>query len=269
MMPSAGQPDSPDAGVSVEVTDHIATIEIRNPSRRNAIGVPIARRIVQICRDVEADPDVGGIIIQGAGGNFCSGGDRSELAAASADPLTNENMARVSAIYDAFVEFGTVGLPTVAAVRGAAVGAGLNLALSADVRIVADDARLLPGFIPNGFHPGGGHMLLLHRAAGPDASAAIGMLGAAVSGKDAARLGLAWASCPDADVQLKARELLSSIARDPDLARHAKRSYIAQTRSGSIDWRAALGVERVAQSWSFARAGRHASADPTASSSAE
>lgn len=243
-------------GIAVTVVGHIGILTINSPGTRNAINLDIARDLIEACRDLERDQTVGGIIIQGAGGYFCSGGDRQDLSAASKDPLSNENMARISTIYDSFVMFGSLGVPTVAAVRGGAVGAGLNLALAADVRVVSHTARLTPGFIPNGFHPGGGHMHLLHRAAGPDTAAALGMMGVAISGERAAQIGLAWSSHPDDQVEAAALALLDAIARDPDLARYAKHSYLAQTRTAGTSWATAVSIERVAQMWSFARAGR-------------
>ncbi|MFI6369164.1 enoyl-CoA hydratase-related protein [Nocardia sp. NPDC050630] len=241
--------------VHVHIDNGIATIELNNPDRRNAIDVEMAGELVDVCETVDNSLEIGGVVIQGAGGQFCSGGDRDDLDAATRAPLETTNFDRISVLYNAFVRVGGLQVPTVAAVRGAAVGAGLNLALAADLRVLATNARLIPGFVRLGFHPGGGHMHLLHRAAGPDTAAAMGMLGVALEGADAQRAGLAWTVCADEDVEANARALLATAAADPELARFAKKSYIAQTRSAAIDWPTALNVERVAQLWSFARAG--------------
>ncbi len=246
--------------VTTTVADGVAVIELNNPARRNAIDVACARALVAACDAVDADPAVGAAVIRGAGGHFCSGGDRDDLDAATRAPLDTANLDRISALYDAFVRVGALAVPTVAAVRGAAVGAGLNLALAADLRVVAHDAKLVPGFVRIGFHPGGGHMHLLHRAAGPDAAAALGMLGLAISGTRAAEIGLAWEACDDADVESRAAALLAAAATDPELARHTKASYLAETRSASMDWPTALRIERVPQLWSFGRAGARAAA---------
>lgn len=242
--------------VDVAVDERVATITIVNEEHRNALDAGIAKDLVQVCGDLERDPDVGGAVLRGAGGYFCAGGDRSELATAAQAPLTTENMGRISAIYDAFVRFGHLGIPTVAAIRGGAVGAGLNLALAADVRIVSTTAQLVPGFTRIGYHPGGGHLHLLHRAAGADASAAMGLMGASIDGRRAAEIGMVWEACEDGEVENRALELLRPIAADPDLARHIKNSYLLQTRTAGISWQAALQVERGPQMWSFARSAR-------------
>ena len=91
--------------------------------------------------------------------------------------------------------------------RGAAVGAGLNLALATDLRIVSRTARLLPGFAQIGIHPGGGHFTLLNRVAGREAAAALGLFGEEVDGDRAVALGLAWAAYDDGDVQDRALAL--------------------------------------------------------------
>jgi enoyl-CoA hydratase len=241
--------------VSLTIEDGLATIELASPDTRNAIDVAMANELVAVCDSVDSNATVGGVVLHG-GSAFCSGGDRADLRAASAAPLDDASFDRISALYDAFVRFGALQVPTVAAIRGAAVGAGLNLVLAADVRVVADDAKLVPGFMRIGLHPGGGHMHLIHRAAGPDAAAAMGMLGAPISGSDAYRIGMAWSVHPDDQVLDCARALLSAVAADPALARKAKQSYLAETRSAAMDWATGLSIERVPQLWSFARLAR-------------
>lgn len=85
-----------------------------------------------------------------------------------------------STVYGSFARVGELEVPTVAAVRGAAVGAGTNLFMAADLRIVADDARLLAGFLRIGIHPGGGFFTLAGRLAGREAAAALGLFSQAI-----------------------------------------------------------------------------------------
>src|SRR5207249_9322010 len=138
-----------------------------------------------------------------------------------------------------------------AAVRGAAVGAGLNLALAADLRIVARDARLISGFARIGVHPGGGHFGLLTRAAGRQAAAAMGLFGCEVSGDRAVSLGLAWQAVDDAEVDAVAFDLARRAAADPPLAREMVASLRRQ--DGWPSWDAGVAIERAPQLWSFRR----------------
>lgn len=239
--------------VHVTLDESIAVIELDNPERRNAIDLATATELVEACESVDRDPSVGAVVLRGVGGYFCSGGDRRVLARSGQAPLSKRNFDDISLLYQSFTRVGEVTVPTVAAVRGGAVGAGLNLALAADVRVVARDATLTPGFLDIGLHPGGGHMHLLSHFGGPQTAAAVGMLGATIDGARAAELGLAWEAVADADVEDRSIELVRAISRDPDLARQAKRSLTLQTRSPGIGWAAAVQVERVAQLWSFGR----------------
>src|SRR5699024_5124420 len=104
---------------------------------------------------------------------------------AGADPVEDGAYRDLETVYAAFTTVGEIGLPTVAAVRGAAVGAGINLALATDLRVVSRTARLLPGFDRIGIHPGGGHLSLLHRVAGREVAAGMGLFGEEVSGERA------------------------------------------------------------------------------------
>jgi enoyl-CoA hydratase len=144
-------------------------------------------------------------------------------------------------------------VPTIAAVRGAAVGAGINLMLAADLRIVADDARLISGFLRIGLHPGGGHFGLLAGRAGAEAAAAAGLFGEEISGLRAVQLGLAWEALPSEHVDERAAELARRPARDPQLARKATASLRIELGPPRLPWAAALEVERGAQLWSLRR----------------
>jgi enoyl-CoA hydratase len=141
----------------------------------------------------------------------------------------------------------------VAAVRGAAVGAGLNLALATDLRIVSRTARLLPGFAQIGIHPGGGHFTLINRVAGREAAAALGLFGDEVDGERAVSLGLAWAAYDDAAVQDEAMAIAGRVARDPALARRMVASFRRETAPGGLPWDVSVELERSPQMWSLRR----------------
>lgn len=136
---------------------------------------------------------------------------------------------------------------------GAAVGAGINLMLATDPRIVARDARLLAGFLRIGLHPGGGFFTLAARTAGREATAAMGLLGEEIDGTRAAEIGLAWRAVDDADVEDDALALAAVPARDPDLAREAARSFRTETGPPGLAWDAAVEFERATQMWSQRR----------------
>lgn len=241
--------------VGVDVAEGLAVLTLHNETRRNAITVALADALVAACERVDADASVGAAVVVGGGGYFCSGGDRAELAAICDDPTSSTSVQLTTRIYDAFLRVGALSMPTLAAVRGGALGAGLNLALATDVRVVADDATLASGFLRLGVHPGGGHFGMLTQAVGAGA-AALGLLGQPIDGRRAVELGLAWEAVPDVEVEQRARELARYAAGDPELARACKASYVQESRAPGLAWSAAVQMERAPQLWSFARKGR-------------
>lgn len=144
-------------------------------------------------------------------------------------------------------------VPTVAAVRGSAVGAGMNMLLAADLRIVARDARLICGFLKRGLHPGGGHFVILSRLIGREAAAAMALFGEEINGDKAVELGLAWESVDDAAVEDLALELAGRVAADPELARVAVGNFRTEVVNGAVGWDVATQYERPAQMWSMRR----------------
>lgn len=234
------------------VTDGVAVITLDAPHRRNALTPQMAADLVAALDEADADDSVGATIISG-GASFCAGADRAVLERAAADPAEDVSFRLIEGIYDAFVRVGSVKTPTIAAVRGAAVGAGMNLMLAPDLRIVARDARLLSGFARIGVHPGGGHHVLLHRTAGREAAAAMSVFGQEINGARAEQLGMAWAALDDADVEPVAFEVASTAARDPALSRRMVASFRRQAAQGGLPWEIGVEVERSAQMWSFRR----------------
>lgn len=226
-----------------EIADGIATITLDAPERRNALDGAMAEACAAMIAACGRDPAVGAIVLTGAPPAFCAGAVRDVLARAG-DPADDEARRELDAIYDLFLVLGDATVPTVAAVNGAAVGAGLNLALAADVCVAASDAALISGFARIDLHPGGGHMHLLRRRAGASAAAAIGLLDQQVDGRRAVELGLAWAHAPADEVLDRARELVRAAADDPARARLATRTL---RRGGDDGWAAQVEAERGAQ----------------------
>lgn len=238
--------------VRYTVSEGIATITLDAPERRNALSVEMSRELIDAARTAEGDDAVGAVIVTG-GQHFCAGAVRGVLADVGRDPVKDTAYRGLETVYSAFTTIGTIGLPTIAAVRGAAVGAGLNLAMATDLRIVSTTARLLPGFAQIGIHPGGGHLSLLHRTAGRETAAAMGLFGEEVRGDQAVERGLAWAAVDDASVEQTARDTAATVAADPQLARRLVQSFRRETAPGGLPWEVAVEVERSPQMWSLRR----------------
>lgn len=241
--------------VTLEKQDGVALLTIDSPEVKNALTPEMALELARLCDEVDADSSLGAAIVTGAGGTFCSGADRRRWIPSS-DQAEDATFKEAGAVYGAFTRVGRLQVPTIAAVRGAAVGAGMNLLLATDLRIVAEDARLLAGFLKIGLHPGGGFFTIAGRTAGREATAAMGLFSEEIDGARAKEIGLAWDAVPDSEVEKRAFDLARTAARDPELAREAVRSFRTELGPPGIGWDAALHFERATQMWSQRRRNR-------------
>jgi enoyl-CoA hydratase len=216
----------------------------------------MSRELLAMCDEIDADGAVGALVLRGAGGYFCSGGDRQTLAKISEDPSSIEGRRALDAIYASFRRLSEMGVVTIAALRGGAVGAGMNLAMSVHARVVAADARLASGFFALGVHPGGGHLRLLNQAVGVEATVGMALLNQTLTGIEAAARGLALEAVPDAEVEPRAMELAATAGADPELARRVVNSLHRECGPGAVPPDVSEEIEREPQLWSFARKGR-------------
>ncbi len=212
--------------VLVHIDHNVAVITINDPDRRNAVTAEISAALRSAVDDAEADEHVHALIVTGAGKAFCAGANLTALGEATEDGL------RV--IYDGFLAVANCALPTIAAVNGAAVGAGLNLALAADVRIAGPAALFDPRFQKLGIHPGGGATWMLQRAVGPQVARASLLFGMSFDAEEAVRHGLALRVAEDPVAA--ARELAAGPANAPrDVVIATKASMRATANPGFID----------------------------------
>ncbi|MDT5020292.1 MAG: enoyl-CoA hydratase [Mycobacterium sp.] len=175
--------------VLFDVADHVALITVNDPDRRNAVTDDMSRQLRAAVERAEADLDVHAVVVTGAGKAFCAGADLSALGSAAEEGLRR--------LYDGFMAVGRCTLPTIAAVNGPAVGAGLNLALAADVRIAGPNALFDARFQKLGIHPGGGATWMLHRGVGPQVARAALLFGMRFDAESAVRHGLALSITDD------------------------------------------------------------------------
>ncbi len=239
--------------LTLDRDEGIAVITMRAPERRNALTLEMAAAMIDACETIDADPAIGAVIVTGEGDYFCAGGDRGVLAQAGEDPSAPDTYEGMSTIYNAFARVGKLEPPSIAAIRGGALGAGLNLAMATDLRVLAQDATLLSGFVPIGLHPGGGHSLLLARAGNRETANALELFGQRLTGVEAVERGLAWMAVPAELVDTTARDLAAVPAADPALARRTASTMRRIAGPPAIPWEAALDLERAPQMWSMRR----------------
>lgn len=232
--------------VRSEIADGVATVTLADPDRRNALTLPMVTEIADLFDDLEADPSVGAVVVTGEPPAFCAGADLSHLSS-SADGSAETGLR---AIYEGFLRIGRSPLPTLAAVNGAAVGAGMNLALVCDVRLAGTRARFDTRFMQLGLHPGGGHTWMFRRIAGPQAVAAAVLFGDILDGAEAERVGLVWRCVPDDDLLAAAHTMAERAAAAPrELVARTKETIAAMATID--DHSEAVDRELVPQVWSL------------------
>ena len=212
--------------VLLEVDSGVALITVNDPDRRNAVTDEISAGLRLAVKKAQNDPNVHAVVVTGAGKAFCAGADLSALGAAAEDGLRR--------LYDGFLAVADCTLPTVAAVNGPAVGAGLNLALACDVRIAGPAALFDARFQKLGIHPGGGMTWMLQRAVGPQVARAALLFGMRFDADAAVSHGLALEVADDPVAA--ARRLAAGPASAPREVVTATKSTMRATSSpGSVD----------------------------------
>jgi enoyl-CoA hydratase len=232
--------------VLVSRHDTVAVITLNAPSRRNVLSADLVAALTRAYEAVEAD-DVRCVVLTGAGSAFCAGADLSTLEAAA-----EGEFGPVQDVYNGFLRVLESPLPTIGAINGPAVGAGLNLALACDVRLASPAARFDTRFAALRLHPGGGHTWLLTRAVGAQ-QAMLGCLFGEVWDADAAlERGLVAAVQPAGELVEAAVGLgLRLAGQSPDFTRR----LVATLRMAAAGHghREVLAAETEAQQWSLAQ----------------
>lgn len=195
--------------LTVEVgADHVATIELCRPPN-NFFSMDVIGGIADALTELDDDPACRSVVLCAQGKHFCAGADFSSSGGRS---YTTEEL------YAAAVRIFRAGKPVVAAVQGAAIGGGLGLALSADFRIAAPEARFSANFARLGFHQGFGLSVTLPRLVGPQAAAELLYTGRRIKGDEAVSIGIADRLVPLDELRETAHDLAREIAISAPLA---------------------------------------------------
>ncbi|UAK39405.1 enoyl-CoA hydratase/isomerase family protein [Gordonia bronchialis] len=220
--------------VDVAIADGIGYATLNRPQQMNAVTAELGRELAEAIGALGDSADVNVIVIRGAGGNFCAGGDFAEVERLRADgpdalrPLF-ENFR------DACGAVSTCPVPVVALVEGVAMAGGFELMQAADVVLVSDDARISDNHIRFGQIPGGGSTQRLPRLVGRQQALGLLLSGDRLSGLDAQRLGLAYRSWPAAEFDGEADAFVSKLAGRDRSAVTKIKSLVHQGLSKSLD----------------------------------
>jgi enoyl-CoA hydratase len=223
--------------VKSNISKNVAVVTLNDPKQRNALSLVMADEIKATLEYLVASPEVGAVVLTGSPPTFSAGVNLNELENATRNSLQR--------IYESVLAVVRCPLPTIAAINGPAVGAGLNLALACDVRITARSASFESRFIDLALHPGGGQAWMLNRLLGAQGAAATVLYGEALDGETAALRGLAWACVDDDQLMEEAVRLATRAAAAPrevvqrikaTLRRAADGSYLSEAMARDLKW---------------------------------
>ena len=230
-MSNAAQAIPSSALVLESVQDGIALLVMNRPERLNSLNSELAVALSEALGRAAGNPAVQVVVLTGAGRAFCAGGDLALIGkgrqtgnVAGLEPVLRAGMQIV-------LKMRTMPQPVIAAVNGAAAGAGANIALAADIRIAAEEASFGQNFAKVGLYPDYGGTFFLPELVGPSKAAEMFYTGDMIDARTAERLGLVNRVVPAAQLEAEVRSMALKIAQGPPIAiRAAKAALFASKR---------------------------------------
>jgi 2-(1,2-epoxy-1,2-dihydrophenyl)acetyl-CoA isomerase len=221
------------------VGDGVATIVLNRPDRRNALSDEMLAALARVLGRLETADDVGALVITGSGPAFCAGGDVKGFSARGGEGGTSGQVDPAGVAQQRELQRATVGRlhafarPVLAALPGAAAGAGLGLALAADLRIGSPRTVMTTAFAKVGLSGDYGTAWLLRHLVGPATAAELMYLSDRVDADTCLRLGLVNWLVPEAELRARTAELASRLAHGPRLAlRSMKHNLLLAGQAG-------------------------------------
>lgn len=232
----------------------VAVVTLNLPDKRNAMSDPMTTSWRQVMTELARDRRVRAVVVTGAGPAFCAGGDLSWLAG-DLDATVDTLRTKMLAFYRSWLTIKQLEIPTIAAINGPAIGAGLAVALACDIRYAAQDARLAVPFTSLGLHPGMATTWSLPDVVGPAVARDMLLTGRVVTGAEAVALGLVSAAYPADELLAAALAAADRVAAAAPIA--TKLTTLALRDGGHASFEAALAWEALAQPMTMATADLH------------
>src|SRR4029450_13133226 len=202
-----------------EAKDAIATLTLNRPERLNALGGTLRDDLYDAVLRASGDADVRVIVVTGAGKGFCSGGDVKAMNEVKEGRAERPLIDKVAPLRDrVLLAMRDAPQPVIAAVNGAAAGAGMNLALGCDIRLASTAAKFTQAFVKRGLHPDWGGTYFLPRLVGMAKACELIFTGEIIDAQEALRLGIVNAVYAPEELMPAAYELARKIAAGPPVA---------------------------------------------------
>lgn len=229
----------------IDRLDHgVVLLSLNVPKRRNAMSDELTQAWRAAIEELRGDRDVRAVVVTGEGKAFCAGGELTWLEE-SRTLTPDQSRTRMLSFYRAWLGIRSLDIPSIAALNGAAVGAGLALALACDLRYATPEAGLSMPFTSLGIHPGMASTFLLPEVAGLAVAREMLLTGRVLAGPDAVAAGLVNQIFPAERLRAEVLEIASTIATRAPIATRLTRQALAD--GGHASFEAALKWEAVAQ----------------------
>src|SRR3954451_1939222 len=193
----------------------LLTITMNRPERRNALNLEMTRGLVEAARRAAEDHEVRAVLLKGAGGTFCVGGDVKSMAEGRAALPFEAKLANLRSGMEVSRILHQMPKPVVAQFDGAAAGAGLSMGLACDLRVASSSCKITTAFAKVGFSGDYGGTYFLTQLLGSARARELYLLSPVLSAQEALALGMVTKVVPDAEVEAAARELAMSLAQGP------------------------------------------------------
>jgi 2-(1,2-epoxy-1,2-dihydrophenyl)acetyl-CoA isomerase len=214
--------------------DGIATLVMNRPDRLNALNTELATALNDALGRIAGDETIRVVVLTGAGRAFCAGGDLGALGKGHETGATHQLEPLLRAGMQMVIKMRTMPQPVIAAVNGAAAGAGMNIALAADIRIAAEEATFGQNFAKVGLFPDYGGTYFLPQLVGPSKAAELFYTGDMIDGKTALGLGLVNQVVPAAQLETEVKTLAQKLARGPSLPIRAAKKWLFASQEKEI-----------------------------------
>ncbi len=214
-------PDVLDTGTDqllCRVEDRVGIVTLNRPEARNALTMDMKQGLARVLPELAASPQVGAVLLTGAGGAFCAGGDTKMMARDGAPPSPEDRKRQLRWEHETPRLLHRMEKPTLAALPGPAAGAGLGLALACDLRILADSAFVTTAYVKLGLSGDYGTSWFLTRLVGPAKAREIMFTGDKLDAATCEALGLANRVVPGSELEKAATDLARQIAAGPPIA---------------------------------------------------
>jgi enoyl-CoA hydratase/carnithine racemase len=225
-------------------SEGVVLLTLANPDQRNAMSPAMTDAWETTITGLAADPDVRAVVVTGKGTAFCSGGDPGWIAG-DPDAPVHRLRERMLGFYRSWLSIRRLEVPTIAAINGPAVGAGLCLALACDIRYAAASARMSVPFVRLGMHAGMGATYTLPNVVGVARARELLLTGRMIGAEEAERIGLVTSVTPDRHFLDTVLEAAAAIASTAPIA--SRLTKVALREGGHADLDAALEWEALAQ----------------------